>query len=451
MNNRVVGLETEYGCLAEAGAHSDEIIPQIRDWIFKEGGFGLLDLHDRGWDEPAGNGGFLFNGGRVYVDMGHIEYCTPECLSALDVVKFDRAGDSILLKALHALKLVDQVSLIRNNVDHYTGATFGCHENYSLDRNASLEEKNVYSLLAFLTLRVLYTGSGRVGSSLLPQMRREPVKREDAVPFQISQRADHIKNDFYEWVQFNRAIVNTRDEPLADPRRFRRLHLLHGDTNVLPANLFLKIGTTKLILDLLELNELPEVELQDAVGAMRALSRTLQPPWIVKMSNGKQVDAIELLKQYYSKAYSLFRKRDAETDAVLEMWKDVLHKLTHDREALVGILDWVSKYSLFEKFVESEGIDWNDPWLEAQDLEFHHIDPKRSLGQAIAIGDGPWKVASPEKGLLEPPTDTRALARSRLMHGIDAKQADYIVDWNQVISGDKIRSLSDPFQKDVKW
>ena len=256
---RITGLETEYGCMV--GGAGPKAVAQIRDWIFEHNRHGLIDRHDRGWDEPPGNGGFLFNGGRVYLDMGHMEYCTPECATVVDVVRYDRAGDRLLLNAVRELGLGGKVNFFRNNIDHHSGATFGCHENFSLLRAAPLTEKNILSLLSFLTLRLLFTGSGRVGTAHSLINPEEP-----AVPFQISQRADYIENDFYEWVQHNRAIINTRDEPLADPRKYRRLHLIHGDTHVLPSALFLKIGATRLVLDLLEADDLPEMALADAVG-----------------------------------------------------------------------------------------------------------------------------------------------------------------------------------------
>src|SRR3954465_9294023 len=295
MGQRITGLETEYGCLIQPPAQIQDVLPRVRDWLFDNDRYGLIDLHDRDWDEPAGNGGFLFNGGRIYIDMGHLEYCTPECASALDVVRYDRAGDLLLQEAVRALKLQDKVSFIRNNVDHYTGATFGCHENYSLDRKAPLHERNVLSLLAFLTLRVLFTGSGRVGSIRPSRFRGEVVQREEAALFQISQRADYIQNDFFEWVQHNRAIINTRDEPLADPRQYRRLHLIHGDSNVLPATLFLKVGTTRLVLDLLDEDALPTVALQAAAPPLPPLPPPLSPPWWFAPPNGKLPDPVGLL------------------------------------------------------------------------------------------------------------------------------------------------------------
>src|SRR5687767_3977344 len=194
MSQRITGLETEYGCLIQPPAQVQEVLPRVRDWLFEHDRYGLIDLHDRDWDEPAGNGGFLFNGGRVYVDMGHLEYCTPECVSSVEVVRYDRAGDMLLLEALQSLELESEVSFFRNNTDHYTGATFGCHENYSLERKAPLTRRNAYSLLAFLTLRVLLTGAGRVGASRLPITRGDRPASKEAGRYQISQRADFIQN-----------------------------------------------------------------------------------------------------------------------------------------------------------------------------------------------------------------------------------------------------------------
>src|SRR6266496_2746922 len=447
MSRRITGLENEYGCLVDSHVQLQEVLPRIRDWLFENHRYGLIDQHDRDWDEPAGNGGFLFNGGRVYIDMGHLEYCTPECASALDVVRYDRAGDLLLQEAVQSLGLKGKVHFIRNNIDHYTGATFGCHENYSLERKAPLHEKNVLSLLAFLTLRVLFTGAGRVGSIRPSRFRGEIIQREQPALFQISQRADYIQNDFFEWVQHNRAIINTRDEPLADPRQYRRLHLIHGDTNVLPSSLFLKVGTTRLVLDLLDADEMPMLVLSDAVTTLRRISRTLTPPWCVVLGDGKMADALELLERYRQKVKQLFRGRDAETDALLKLWEQVQQALATDPTSLVGIVDWVSKEYLLRKFCEREGIEWGDPWLEAQDLEYHQIDPDRSLGLALANGDGLWSPSRLAQARFDPPANSRAHARSRLMREIMDKETSYFLDWEAVeVPNQKRTRLLDPFQ-----
>jgi proteasome accessory factor A len=447
MLQRITGLETEYGCLVQPPAHPQDVLPRIRDWFFENQRYGLIDLHPRGWDEPAGNGGFLFNGGRVYIDMGHLEYCTPECASALDVVRYDRAGDALLLEALRALDLENKVCFIRNNVDHYTGATFGCHENYSLERTEAVTRKNWASLLAFLTLRVLFTGAGRVGGSLQHFFSHQDTTGDETIPFQISQRADFILNDCFEWIQHNRSILNLRDEPLADARRFRRLHLIHGDTNVLPAALFLKVGATRLVLDLLEAGEMPPIALADPVTSFRLLSRSSNSPWCVTLSDGTSTDALALLGQYHRKARKLFQGRNDETDCLLQLWGRALEGLASDIDSLIGIVDWVSKKHLLDAFIAREGLSWEDPWLKAQDLEFHQIDPSRSFGLALAGKEGFWNPVDLDSAMREPPGNSRAHARSRLMREIQGKVCSYHVDWAEVSGPDEKHSLlPNPFQ-----
>jgi proteasome accessory factor A len=445
-SRRITGLETEYGCLISAAGAGTSVIHRVRDWVFENHRYGLVDRHQRDWDEPPGNGGFLFNGGRLYLDMGHVEYCTAECASVADVVRYDRAGDRLLLKAVHALNLQGKVDFIRNNIDHHTGATFGCHENYSLLRRAPLTENNVASLLTFLTLRLLFTGTGRVGGGRQPGMAPDG----EAPEFQISQRADYIQNDFYEWVQHNRSIINTRDEPLADPRKYRRLHLLHGDTNVLPSALYLKIGATRLVLDLLEANELPDINLADAVWTLRNLSHQPAPPWKVTLANGSEADPVEVLSKYRERAKKLFGGRSEETDAILGLWERVENGLSGDANngnlnSLIGLVDWVTKHHLLDAFRNSEGLSWNDPWLEAQDLEYHQVDPERSLGLALEDRNGPWGDESPN-ALDEPPTDTRALTRTRLMRGLVERGKEYELDWDSIVEeGEEPVTLTDPF------
>src|ERR1700685_1154470 len=274
--NRIVGLETEYGCLIseeQAQSQADAWPVKVKNPLFKGSRRVAIDLHYRDDEEPPGNGGFLLNGGRLYLDMGHLEYSSPECLNLRDLVSFDIAGDQLLNQALTEMGAEDQVAFLKNNVDHHTGATFGCHENYLMHREAQFTPEVLASLLAFLATRQIFAGAGRVGQANPLAFDFELPDRPGHVNFQISQRADHIVNDIYQWVQFNRAIINARDEPLADYRRYRRLHLLIGDSNMSPLATALKIGITHLVLVLLEEDRLPRgVALQDAVISTRMVS-----------------------------------------------------------------------------------------------------------------------------------------------------------------------------------
>lgn len=454
--NRIAGLETEYGCLTVDPAGSPPVVARTRNWIFENDRLGLADIHQRDWDEPAGNGGFLFNGGRAYVDMGHLEYCTPECRSLRDLIAYDRAGDHILNGAIAGLGLSGQAGYVRNNVDHYSGATFGCHENYLVRRGAPLNDRTIYSLLGFLTLRLLFSGAGRVGGLAHPGEAAGSMSGAVGVgpvpSFQISQRADYINNDLFEWVQFNRAIINTRDEPLADPSRFRRLHLIHGDTNVLPFSLFLKVGATSLVLDLLEIDEIPTVCLSDAVETFRGISVRPEGPWLARTEDQGLVPALDLLHLYWEAAQRRFAGRDAESDAVLGAWSSALESLATHPEELVGKVDWVTKRWLLTQFMESEGVGWDAPMLRSLDLEFHHVDPERGLGLAVETRGEAW---SPEPGDIEratrvAPRDTRAFVRSRVMASMKNADRSYCVDW-EVIDADGLPSLHllNPFESDL--
>lgn len=446
--NRIVGLETEYGCLTDDPAGPPAAVNRVRNWVFDKGKYGLADLHQRDWDEPAGNGGFLFNGGRCYVDMGHLEYCTPECLDLRDLILYDRAGDHLLAKGLKAEGIESQVTFVRNNIDYYSGATFGCHENYLVRRAAPLNEENVQSLLTFLTLRMVYCGAGRVRASDTAEARMESMTGWHDSDFQISQRADYINNDLFEWVQFNRAIINTRDEPLADPRKYRRLHLLHGDTSVLPATLALKIGTTALVLDLLEIDRLPKRVLADSVLSFRSLSHSVKGPWMTQLADGSRGNVLEILREYFGYAMAEFRNRDEETNQVLDLWDRALGGLEGKIESLVGMVDWVTKRWLFEQFVAEEDLQWNDPWLQAQDLEFHSVTPERNIGLALAKAEKGFDLADEKvaAALLSPPANTRAAARSQVMRSLVDQPSRYCVDW-EAINAEGVNSLSllDPF------
>jgi len=453
---RLAGLETEYGCMAPESFGLPAVPTRVRDYIFKKKKLGLIDLHDRDYDEPAGNGGFLFNGGRLYLDMGHVEYCTPECLSLADVVAYDQVGEVLLQQALQELHLVPDVSFIKNNIDHYTSATFGCHENYLLNRDAPLTKKNIDTLLAFLSVRILLAGAGRVGMTQAPR-RYGKLDGSDFVPYQISQRADFIQTDIYEWVQFNRALINARDEPLADYRRFRRLHLLLGDSNLLPFANALKVGSTALMLDLLEADALPEISLYDPVGSMRRLSHQPHGSWKVDLTpppDPRQRSALDILEEFLAAATSGKIDLDADGKWTVEAWRFTLDHLRHDRDALIGKLDWVTKHFLLESFVKAEGITWKDSWLESLDLEYHSVDPAKSL---LAGLPGTALIQQGLPGLakrdffIQPPPNTRANLRSEAMRTILHKKLSYVIDWDLIYIGEgKQIHLDDPFVHDLK-
>jgi proteasome accessory factor A len=437
--DRVVGIETEYGCLLsddEPHANSELWPAKIKNYLFRRAAAGTIDLHYRDYEEPPGNGGFLLNGGRLYLDMGHIEYASPECLHLHDLVTYELAGDDLLQSALIALGAEDRVSFIKNNVDHHTGATFGCHENYLMRREAQFTPPILGTLLTFLATRQIFTGAGRVGQSNPLAFDFEPPQPEGQVNFQLSQRADHIVNDIYQWVQFNRAIINARDEPLADYRKYRRLHLLIGDSNMSPYATALKIGTTACVLSLLEEGRLPRnLVLADAVQSTRDISRDTSERWIVRLENGKTVSALDVQWEFHQLAQKHFPHGSAETNWLLENWAFVLEAIAHNRHALIGGVDWITKKWLLETFVESEGLSWDDPWLQSIDLEYHNIDPRRGLFFSITPGK---RIADWNNGVRRAtathvaPANTRASGRSRAVSFFQNYSFPYVINWDSI-------------------
>ncbi|MFN2475304.1 MAG: proteasome accessory factor PafA2 family protein [Chthoniobacterales bacterium] len=451
--DRIVGIETEYGCLvsAEDGAVGGATWPaRAKNFLFRKAKAGAIDLHYRDYEEPPGNGGFLLNGGRVYLDMGHIEYASPECLSLRDAVAYDLAGDELLQSALDGLGVTDRVSFIKNNIDHHTGATFGCHENYLMRREAQFTPPVLGTLLAFLATRQIFTGAGRVGQSNALGFDFEVAQTDAPVDFQLSQRADHIVNDIYQWVQFNRAIINARDEPLADYRKYRRLHLLIGDSNMSPFATALKIGTTACVLSLLENGGLPSgLSLLDAVQSTRDVSRDQTHTWLVLLENGKTIGSLDVQWLFLEAARKNLGGRDEETDWLLESWRFTLEALGGKRETLIGGVDWITKRWLLETFMSAESVGWDDPWLQSLDLEYHNIDPARGLffGVEGAKRIGEWNnsVRQPD-AMRTPPANTRAAGRARAVDRLRNGRHQYVINWDSIATESRdFIIMGDPF------
>lgn len=485
MRKKIFGLETEYGLLI----HQDRpehgptwYAHRLRDYLFHQRRCGILDVHHRGHDEPPGNGGFLTNAGRIYLDMGHLEYASPECGTLADVIASDRAGDALLQEAIDALGLADEMSLIKNNIDHETDATFGCHENYLVSRRFPFSRRGLGKLVPFLVTRQIFTGAGRVGAAsaqdvwmqrgqiIMPRTGLAAFYSRPDVAFQLSQRADHIVNDFFEWVQGNRAIVNTRDEPLADPNEYRRIHLLVGDTNMAEYATALKLGTTALVLQLIEEERAPEgLQLTDAVEALQELSHDQERRWIVQLESGRTMSAIDMQELYLAAARTHLAGQDEETDWVLAEWERVLHDLRGDYAGLVGRVDWASKLWLLETYREVESVGWEDPMLKSLDLEYHNLNPQRSLYLGLLEEGKVPRVTTDraiELAMTHPPRDTRAFGRSEVVRHLlaagpppqtdalsihDRMNPAYVINWSAFqLRGRDPFLMPDPFKTYVQ-
>ncbi len=453
MEDRIYGIETEYGCLPPASdpfLSPDFVSIKVKDCVFYREGLGIVDMHYRGRDEPPGNGGFLFNGGRVYIDMGHVEYATPECTGLFDLVAADRAGERLVQRALDQLGLADSAAFFKNNIDHYTGATFGCHENYLVRREVPFSQVLLPTMLPFFVTRQIFAGAGRVGCHT--DIFEYGNAEDEGVEFQLSQRADHIVTEIYQWIQFSRAIINTRDEPLADWGLYRRLHLLVGDSNMMEYATALKVGTTALVLQLLEEQErviCDDIKLLDPVQAIRDISRDMTYRWEVQLEDGRYTTATEIQRTYLDLAERYLRGRDEEGDWVLDEWRFVIDALEHDPGCLVDRVDWVAKKWLLEYFMREEGLDWQDTWIQSLDLEYHNLNTARSLYFDLYERGLVKRIVSDEQinqAITHPPANTRALARSRVMRALTDQKTRYQIDWDSICVGDdKFLSLDDPF------
>lgn len=481
MRNRIFGVETEYGLLIHQDRpdHSPTwFARQLRDHIFQVQRRGVLDLHHRSHDEPPGNGGFLRNAGRLYLDMGHLEYASPECESLADAVASDRAGDRILQQAIEALGWSEQVSLIKNNIDHETDATFGSHENYLVSRRFPFSRRGLGPLVSFLVTRQIFTGAGRIGVAapqdawiqldrlIVPRTAMSRGPDSNRPVFQISQRADHIVNDFFEWVQQNRAIVNTRDEPLADPNRYRRIHLLLGDSNMAEYATALKLGTTGLVLQLIEDGHAPkDLDIDEPVETLQELSQDEERRWLVRLQSRRTISAVDVQEQFMAAAKEQYFGQDEETDWVLTEWEAVLNDLRGDYQKLVGRVDWASKLWLLECYREAEGVDWRDPMLKSLDLEYHNLHPERSLYHGLVLeGHVPRLTTDTLIELAKDaaPKNTRAYGRSALVeHLLDAESSGcqepgssderffpaYVINWSMFqVRGHPPFPMPDPFK-----
>ncbi len=451
------GIETEYGLLVHEPKDpfsSERIARQVRDHLFKDRKIGLLDLHHRGHDEPPGNGGFLLNGGRLYIDMGHIEYATPECTRLSEIVAYDRAGDLLLQQTLEEMHLQDDASFIKNNIDYETGATFGSHENYLVSRNFPFTEEGLGYFLPFLITRQIFTGAGRIGSNFVPEgyiVLGKPAFPK--IPFQISQRSDHIVSDFYQWVQFNRAIINTRDEPLADPGRYRRIHLLLGDSNLCEYATALKIGTTALVLDLIQEGIAPDLPIQDPVSTLQLISRDPTRRWELDLQNGKTTTALEIQQQYLSAAKKYLSGLDADTDWTLQAWEATLKDLEGDIEKLLGRIDWASKLWLLESFMKEEKLDWDDPWLKSLDIEYHNMNPERGLYFGLESEEKTTRQTTTDcihQAIEMPPVETRAAGRALLIRKLLQNPSPYIIHWTSFYIEGQDLPMLDPFKTYLK-
>ncbi len=371
----------------------------------------------------------LANGARFYNDHAHPEYSTPECSTLREVVAHDKAGERILhecaLRRNATLPEAEPVRLYKNNTD-FIGHSFGCHDNYLLPRAVPWEAL-VAGVLPFLVTRQIFAGAGKLG------VEREGAGVEPGV-YQISQRADFFSVIVSVDTMNRRPIVNSRDEPHANAGRHRRFHCIVGDANLSEVATALKLGTTALVLELISQGHAPRLELANPVAALRAVSRDTALRTEVPLAGGGTISAIEIQRAYLAAAQRYADGDDEETAWVLEEWEAVLNDLERDPMRCADRLDWVAKKALLEHFREEERLEWDSPWLQSLDLEYHNLDPEAGLYHGLLNACAIRRFVSDadvEAALTGPPAATRAFFRGQAVARFAGQIAS--LQWDEVV------------------
>ena len=484
---RIVGVETEYG-LAARSTGSASVIPADAGISARgarlSGGEAAQRLFTPLEREYASSNVFLPNGGRLYLDVGsHPEYATAECASLDDLLVHERAGDELLVALAQRAEAEgadagEPVSfrLLKNNVDSH-GNSYGCHENYCIPRALDLPGLAA-ALTPFLVTRQVLCGSGRW--------------RPDG--YAISQRAEVLHDELSSMTTRSRPLINTRDEPLADPGRFRRLHVISGDSNCSETSAALKVGSLLAVLDAVEAaasgagQAPPDLELADVGDSLRAVAH--DPRAILTLASGRTIGALDIQREYLAwlgETPTAARpegdrgKRQGREDSgsiargardgddrqgsvpIGARWERVLDLLeARADEALDGEVEWVTKRALLRRYADSRGLAWDDRRLAQVDLACHEITraadgTPRGLFRLLEARGAAFRLTDPDavaRAMTEPPSDTRAVLRGRLISAAREHGVAYSVDWLQFtahgvptvlgVHGDRAVTLPDP-------
>jgi proteasome accessory factor A len=426
---RVLGTETEFGIAVRDSGAADPVSNSLHViahypslpapqavWDY-EGENPLLDARgfevegERERPGPEYNrqlNKLLANGGRLYVDGAHPEYSTPECLDPGELVAYERAGELVMAKSLDALTRArgsDQFVLYKNNSDG-KGNSYGYHENYLVARAVPFDQLTK-ALIPFLVTRLIFAGAGKVGA----ENQTAPCE------YQVSQRADFFECLVDLNTMVRRPIMNTRDEPHADPAKYRRLHVIVGDANMAELSTYLKVGTMALVLELIEAGwPLPVFELDDPVRAIKQVSRDLDVKQTLKLIDGRPTTAIAVQQAYLRAVtdYAASHLLSPAYQQVLSRWGDVLDKLEREPMALARELDWVAKRQMIESYMDRKGCGWNDPRVLLLDLQYHDVRPEKGLYYALERTNRIERIvtdAAISRAEHQPPTRTRAYFR----------------------------------------
>src|SRR5574341_1179057 len=424
MERRIFGLENEYGVTCTLRGQRRLSPDEVARYLFRR----VVS-----WGRSSNV--FLENGARLYLDVGsHPEYATPECDSIADLVVHDKAGERILETLVRSAEqrlreegIRGEVYLFKNNTDS-AGNSYGCHENYLVERDGDFT-KFTDVLIPFLVTRQVYAGAGKV------------LQTARGAMYCISQRAEHIWEGVSSATTRSRPIINTRDEPHADAERFRRLHVIVGDSNMSEYTTFLKLGTSSILLRMLEEDSSPwrDLSLENPIRAIREISHDMTCRRRIRLANGRELSAVEVQAEYLNRALKFAKK----------------HGLTHlesDPLKLRTEVDWVIKHHLIDAYRERHDLALTHPRIALVDLAYHDVTRSRSLYYLLERRGQVDRTATDDEidtAVTTPPQTTRARLRGAFIKRAKERKRDYTVDWVHLKLNDQAQRTvlcKDPFK-----
>jgi proteasome accessory factor PafA2 len=371
----------------------------------------------------------LSNGARFYNDHAHPEYSTPECTTLRQIVAQDKAGERILAECARRrnLKLppANEVRLYKNNTD-FVGHSYGCHDNYLVSREIAWD-RIVAGILPFLITRQIFAGAGKMG------IEAESASGAPGI-FQISQRADFFSVLVSIDTMNRRPLINTRDEPHVDASRYRRFHVILGDSNMSEWATAMKIGTTALVLDLIERGKAPQLEIAQPVDANKSISRDQTYDWIIELKDGRKISAIDVQRIYLKAAARVNEGADEDREWILCEWESVLNDLERDLMLTRNRIDWVGKKFLLNALQEEEKLSWTHPWLQSIDLEYHNVDLERGMYYELVRQGVMRRVVTEDEikmSIFSPPETTRAFFRGRSVARFNDEISS--IQWDEIV------------------
>src|SRR6476619_974665 len=457
---RIIGTEVEYGISSPSDPTANPILTSTQAVLAYAAAAGIQRAKRTRWDyevesplrdargfdlsrsagpppvvdadEVGAANMTLTNGARLYVDHAHPEYSAPECTDPLDAVIWDKAGERVMEAAARHVASVPgaaKLQLYKNNVDG-KGASYGSHENYLMSRQTPFSAV-ILGLTPFMVSRQVVTGSGRVGIG----------PSGDEPGFQLSQRADYIEVEVGLETTLKRGIINTRDEPHADADKYRRLHIIIGDANLAETSTYLKLGTTALVLDLIEEGhqyglDLSDLALARPVHAVHVVSRDPSLRATVALADGRELTALALQRIYLDRVAKLVDSRDPDPRAadIVETWANILDLLERDPMECAEILDWPAKLRLLEGFRHRENLSWSAPRLHLVDLKYSDVRLDKGLYNRLVARGSMKRLVTEQQvraAITRPPEDTRAYFRGRCLERYATEVA--AASWDSVI------------------